>query len=256
MIHKAPAGSGKKSNLLSSGWTKLAFRNHGLYTRRRRVYRDLSLRTMPEDAIADCNGTNQHNPGSDNPPSPANRDPGDGICTPCWKGSGGSTSTSRHTLHVKSRHILADGDCDSNYMRSPFVRVVLGKTSAEPVRLDSNDRVGILVKRSSTAKDLDADRILLDLVRFASEELFAETGQKVGELWCADKLRSCKNRLELSPLHLEIDRFCACHRHRAEASNRPFLSNIRDRTYLSSTFVSSNGINGVSSGHHQACNGS
>lgn len=89
----------------------------------------------------------------------------------------GSYAGVSHLLEYRDVLAYRDGDLDG--MSRAFACVVLAETFPQAVRLNPNDRIGILVEGVPPVKDIEADRIFLDLGALPSECLFAQVRKQM-----------------------------------------------------------------------------
>jgi hypothetical protein len=59
-------------------------------------------------------------------------------------------------------------------MSRPFRRVVLRQSLPQAIRLNTNNGIGVLIERVPPVKDIEPDRIFLDLGAFARKGFLTE----------------------------------------------------------------------------------
>src|SRR6266849_6093672 len=94
-------------------------------------------------------------------------------------------------------------------MCSAFGLVIFLKAFAEPVRLNANDRVSLLIEVLRTAERFNRNVVLLDLAGRTFEVLGADVSQQLGETGCTAEYAGGQDRVQLGALALEIG--CSLH---------------------------------------------
>src|SRR5579864_5305733 len=108
--------------------------------------------------------------------------------------------------HFEKWDVVPNRDGEAQFMGGALGGVVLSKPLAQPVHLDANDGVGVLVERFVPAEDLEGDRVLLDLDSLAGKMFFAKIGKQMGKRRGADEELGFEHRLKFGAFQFHVER--------------------------------------------------